>query len=362
MPANPLKLLALAAAIAAAAPGQAFTLTQCASSVPAPLGSSACGPNPLVYTVANGYFRSYSLFGFTGNIEVVSIAFGVQQVVANQPGGFPMSIRLFADPTPGTVAPYAGLQFRHQENFTLPTISTPTVITRTMSGSPPVFTPAETLVVEVFANDGTYSVSKFLIGQNSLGQNGPGFIRAPACASAPNLSDVTDLASVGFGSMHIIIDVNGIVSQPPTYPGTNEDLVLSSAINANPLTSGTANEVKTANANDSVTVQFVSPNLGFALREMALIAQPFTTGFPPFPPAAPNIHMQFPGLFFLIGGVASPLGPPLLPPGGASISFIVPGGLSGNSVVFQGVAITLSPPFALNGLYASTNGHEIKLL
>jgi hypothetical protein len=355
------KPLALAAALAAAGPGQTlFTLSQSVSSVPAATGSAACGPTPLTYTVDNGYFRSYSLAGIPGNVEIVSVSFGVQSVIANQPGGYPMAIRIFADPTPATIAPYSGLVFRHLETFTLPSTGSPTVITRALTGIPPVFTPTETVVVEVFAADGAYTTSTFLIGQNSLGQSAPSYIRGPACSVIG--PDVSNLANIGFASMHLIIDITCTMAAPPQYPGTNEDLALFSGLNANPPTTGTASELKFVTAGDGLTVEVLSPNGTFNFREVALIAQPFTTGFPPFPPAAPNIHMQLSGMFFLIGGVASPLGAPLLSPGGTSMSFVIPAGLTGNSVLFQGAVVTWAPPFALNGLYASTNGHEIRIL
>jgi hypothetical protein len=351
-------------AVPVASRGQILTLTQSADSTTLGAASSACGPTPgLAYTVANGYFRSYSLSSIPFSMQVVSITFGVQVVTANQVGGFPMTIRLFSDPTPAVVAPYNGLMLRKSESFTLPTITTPTVVTKILSGPPAVFNAGEQLVVEVFASDGTYTTSKFLIGSNSLGQTGPGYIRAPGCANPPFvLTDVTDLASVGFGNMHMIIDVNYVLTTPMTYPGTNEDLTLLSAVGSAPMTTGLANQVKQVTAGQSVTVEVFSPGGGFNFREVALLAQAFPTGSPPFPPVAPNIHMTFPGLTFLIGGVASPFGPELLPPGGVWTSFVVPPGLSGNSVLFQGAIVTFQAPLAANGLYASTDGHEIRIL
>jgi hypothetical protein len=83
------------------------------------------------------------------------------------------------------------------------------------------------------------------------------------------------------------------------------------------------------------------------------------------PPASvlPNVWMSYPGLVFLIGSfpaVPSPVGPLVVHPGGAFISFNVPPGLSGVGGLFQG--IVLAPGIATNGLHASTDAHERRIL
>jgi hypothetical protein len=351
--------IAFAAIMTASSIAQIQTLSQSTNSTTPSGNSAACGPTGLTYTVDNGYFRSYPLATLGSNVEIVSITFGVQNVVAPPTGGFPMVIRLWNDPTPPTIAPYAGLQLRHTENFTLPTTPTATVVTRALSGPPVTFTPADTLVVELFSASGAYNTTRFIMGSNTLGQSAPSFIRAPACAG---LAEPTDTAVIGFPNMHIILDVNVIGQVPPTFPGTGEDLFLLTGINANPLTAGIANQAKTATNPDTVTMQIVSPNGTFNFREVVLLYQPYPTGFPPFPPIAPSIHVTIPGVGFLIGGAPPPFGPAVLSPGGTTISLQVPLGFAGTTVLLQGVVITWFPPFAGNGLYASTDAHEIHLM
>ena len=70
--------------------------------------------------------------------------------------------------------------------------------------------------------------------------------------------------------------------------------------------------------------------------------------------------MTFPGLVFLIGGDASPLGLVLLPPGGTIVALTVPPGLTGSSCMLQGAIV--APTLAVNGLYAATDAHEIRIL
>jgi hypothetical protein len=343
-----------ACVITAASAAQIMTLSQSTSSVPSAANSAACGPAGLVYTVDNGYFRSYPLAALPSAIQVVSITFGVENILAPA-SGFPMVIRIFNDPTPGVIAPYAGLTLLHTESFTLPTTATATVFTQVLSGPPVVMLPSDTLVVELFSQDGAYTGSRFVMGSNGLGQTAPSFIRAPGCTG---LAEPTDTAAIGFPNMHIVLDVNYAFVLPSPYVGTGEDLFLLTGINANPLTSGFANEVKTALAGDTVTMRVLSPQGTFNFRELVVIFQIFATGNPPFPPLAIGIPFTAPG--FLLGGAPPPLGPALLAPGGTTISVLVPPGLTGTSALLQGVVITWTPPTAANGLYASTSAHEIQ--
>jgi hypothetical protein len=141
------------------------------------------------------------------------------------------------------------------------------------------------------------------------------------------------------------------------YPGTNEDLTLTSGINLGAPSGGLGYEVKAAVAGNAVTVKVESKGGTFILREFLLIAQAFPTGSPPVP-AVPGIWLGFPGLTFMIGTVYGPLGTIFLPPGGTTVSMIVPPGLTGNSVLIQGAVLA---PIAINGVYATTDAHEITL-
>jgi hypothetical protein len=268
-----------------------------------------------------------------------------------------MGLRIFNAPTPAAIAPYAGLVLLHTENFTLPNAPTPTVVTRVLSGPPLIMQTSDTLVVELFSPSGAYNATRFIMGSNSLGQSFPGYIRAPACTG---LAEPTPTASIGFPNMHMVLDVNYVVLLPSFYPGTQEDLWLLTAINQNPLTSGFANEIKSAMAGDILTLQVLSPGGTFNFREVLVAYQVFTTGFPPFPPLAPGVPFSAPSI--LLGGAPPPIGPVLLSPAGTTLSVMVPPGLMGASVLLQGVIITWQPPTAANGIFATTNGHEIQFL
>jgi hypothetical protein len=271
-----------------------------------------------------------------------------------------MQIRLYNDANGGAPSPISTLILRHVESFSLPPITTPTIVTQPITGPTVTFGTNETLVVEVFAPSGLVAGNLFFIGANSFGQTAPGYLRAPACAV--NEPTNVALAPINAPNMHMILDVNYVpTGVTVAFPGTGEDLTLFSGVNGGALTTGIGNSVKTVIAGDILTVRVASTGGTFDFRELVVIAQGYFTGFPPFPPIAANIYMTIPGLTFLLGGVAGPLGPVLLPPGGVTLVFSVPPGLTGASAIFQGAVITWTPPSASNGLYAATDGHEINI-
>jgi len=77
-------------------------------------------------------------------------------------------------------------------------------ITGTLNGA------TDDLVVEIVAND-TLNATTYFIGSNANGQTAPSFLMSAGCG-APEPSDV---ATLGFPDMHIIMVVNGNVFVPP---------------------------------------------------------------------------------------------------------------------------------------------------
>lgn len=353
------RILPLLAALSACLGAQITTLTQSVNNVTiVPNNSIACtsGSGVNVTTLDNGYFRSYALTAMTQPVDVVSVRFAVELVLTSAPGGVPLIIRLFNDPNGGAPSPYTGLQLRHTESFTIPGTATNTIIIQPMTGAPATFLPNETLVVEVFSPTGPTG-SRFFIGSNAAGQTAPGYLRSVACA----VSDPVTFASLGYPNMHMILDVN--VSPPGggnPYPGTGEDLTLWTAVNTAPLTTGSGNAIKTLTAGDFVTLKASSPGGGFDYRDFFLVAQAFLTGATPPVGLAPHVHESWPGLVFLVGAYPASI-PTLLPPGGTTLTFQAPPGAAGVSVLVQGIVVTLAPPLAVNGLYASTDAHELRI-
>ncbi|MCB9881207.1 MAG: hypothetical protein H6834_05405 [Planctomycetes bacterium] len=148
--------------------------------------------------------------------------------------------------------------------------------------------------------------------------------------------------------------------QMPTYPGTGDDFVLSTAVGGAPLSTGAGNDVKQAPGFSLLAVNIASPNGALDLTPYWVLAQAFPTGNSPV--AVPGLPAYFdflqPIAFLVDGGVGSPTGPPVIAPGGGSTAyFLTPSGMAGLSMMIQGFAFSVS---TTNGVYAITDGHEVQ--
>ena len=139
------------------------------------------------------------------------------------------------------------------------------------------------------------------------------------------------------------------------FPGTLEDLRLETEVNAGGNLLG---PVKPVLAGDVVTLALRSPEATFDFAIPLILAQLFTTGSPPLA-NLPGVHVDLGGDFvFLVDGLGTgPLGPQLLPPGGIEVLVAIPPGLTGLSILIQGATIS---PNAQNGLFATTDAHELR--
>ena len=95
-----------------------------------------------------------------------------------------------------------------------------------------------------------------------------------------------------------------------------------------------------------------------SLAPFILAAQPFVTGSPPGGlPAYPSVHVNPPGVVFLFNSTVRPF-QNLIGPGGFMFTTVAPAALSGQSVMFQAVALSGT---ASNGLFAATDAHELQV-
>ena len=144
---------------------------------------------------------------------------------------------------------------------------------------------------------------------------------------------------------------------PVVYPGTGDDLRLESEVNfgGSPLS-----EVKSVSSGDLVSVRLLSPSGTLDFDIPFLAAQLFATGTP--------LNASFAGFHFDLGATNAPIllidglsgglfGPLPLPPGGLQVFLAIPAGLAGQSVLLQGATLS---SLATNGLFASTDGHELQ--
>ena len=144
-----------------------------------------------------------------------------------------------------------------------------------------------------------------------------------------------------------------------TYPGSSEDIVLSSAVGGGTPTTGPGNDIKTAPGGSLLEFNVSSPGGLFNLQGYDLIGDLFSTGSPLTIPQLPFIWADVPTHFLLVDGSPRPIvGQPLIyPNGGSSSWFRTPAGLAGTSLMVQAICISLN---ATNQVYAATDAHEIR--
>ena len=132
-----------------------------------------------------------------------SVTIGVE--TANDGGGVgqPISVRIYDSsanpPTNATIG--AALS---TENITV-TDQAATLLAVPLTTQPVLLNASDILAVEIFTPTGQAASHQFFIGSNTLGQSGPGFIKAPPCG----LNDIGNLAGIGFPNMHIVMQVSG---------------------------------------------------------------------------------------------------------------------------------------------------------
>lgn len=147
------------------------------------------------------------------------------------------------------------------------------------------------------------------------------------------------------------------------YPGTEEDFILATGINATPTTGPTL-DCKTATGNDILLVNLLSPNATFDFEPLLLVAQFFCApGVPctfPFPGFQFDPFDVMNPVYVLVDGVTGAGGffGLLVPSPGSTFAFNLPSGLGGQEVMLQ--ALVLGPQ-AANGSFASSEGHKLTL-
>lgn len=138
--------------------------------------------------------------------------------------------------------------------------------------------------------------------------------------------------------------------------GTGEDFQLRTFING----AGTGEDfTKTAVGGDLLTTQLASDGGAFWGFPPVLLGQLYADGAAPAPSGLlPAIHVNLQAVIIFDGNVPTPFGPVLIGPGGVNLSFLLPPGLAPFGIRIQGI---ISSPFVANGIYASTDAHDIDL-
>lgn len=148
----------------------------------------------------------------------------------------------------------------------------------------------------------------------------------------------------------------------PLYPGTNDDWVMETSINAQPFTSGAGNDVRTGGDADLLNVHYFSPNetLSGLGNAPVIVAQIFAT--PDVPPVGNLTGMWFDLTNFLLlyDGFSNPSGfQPIVPPiVGGYHSFVIPPNAAGLQVMIQSVVISGNTN---NGFVGFSDGHRLDI-
>jgi hypothetical protein len=139
--------------------------------------------------------------------------------------------------------------------------------------------------------------------------------------------------------------------------GSGEDFVMTSTINGggNP-TAGS----KLVQGGDVTSIRFWSPLGTFDNMPPLLVAQvtAFGAPVPPSPIGFPYVHVNAFGSVIIYNSGLSPLGPAILPPGGITVDFVVPGFLAYNFVRVQAI---IGSPMAANNIFAASDCHELEI-
>lgn len=167
-------------------------------------GTVACSDQTTGYTSENHFVRKFDLindFQISAPFYVTSVEFGVENAASGLGTGQPITIDLYK--TTGSL---------NYTNMTL--IGTLDTIIPDMTlgvWSAPITATVgygEILVVDINNLDGQPFSHTFFAGSNSLGETSPSYLAADSCGVA----NPATYASIGFGTINLVINVYGDVS------------------------------------------------------------------------------------------------------------------------------------------------------
>jgi len=184
-----------------------ITITQSSTQTITALNSISCNGNGL--HTDNSYFRAFDLasLGAPNGLDVCEVQVGVEQATSTGAAGQPATINLYTTSAPFPSGYPGSLTQIGTASVTIPDSATGSVYAIPVTGSAPA---GSELVVEVFTPSGQADGNSFFIGSNTDPQSGPSYLMAADCgANAP-----TDIASLGFPNMHIVLNAVGNPAGP----------------------------------------------------------------------------------------------------------------------------------------------------
>ena len=176
---------------------------------------------------------------------------------------------------------------------------------------------------------------------------------------------VGDIDGDGLADVAVGDATNGvlhIVGLALTYPGSNEDLVMSVSTSSF-IRLRRWPDVRVTWAGRRLRLRMHSPNESYVGSVPVILAQPFATGMPPVSPMGfPEAHVSLGDYAVMFSGYWAPyFAPYVLTPDGVSLSFEIPPGFDGQSMMIQGACIAPSARQG-NAFFTATAAYEIRLL
>ena len=173
------------------------TLTQSVTQTITPANSVSC--NAAGLHTDNWYYRVFDTSAFASGFEVQSVEFAVETAVSASTMGQPVRVRVYDSADLADTLIDANIVF----DSGLVNVADQTAAIQSVAASGTVL--SGSMIIEIFTPEGQTAGDSFFIGSNPDGQTAPCFIRADACGIAAP----TDLAAIGFPTMHIVMNVLG---------------------------------------------------------------------------------------------------------------------------------------------------------
>lgn len=154
----------------------------------------------------SSYWRTFNVcspFNLQNQVTINTVQFGVENATAGNLVSQPVVVNIYEDTDGGLPAPISSLVLLHSQQVQVPNGTALQVFNVPLT-TPLAVSCLATIVVEIFTPSGQGTANNsFFIGSNTGGQTSPSFISAPLCS----ITQPTNLASMGFTNMHIVINL-----------------------------------------------------------------------------------------------------------------------------------------------------------
>jgi hypothetical protein len=156
--------------------------------------------------------------------------------------------------------------------------------------------------------------------------------------SAPGQLNITGPINALVGFYYFFYNWSIAPPTPAPWPGTQGgDLTLATGVNGTP---SSFPYVKSATALDYIILEVRSPMGTYDYQPFVLLAQPFTTGFPPNPTIpALGVWLDLTQPYVILVNI-DPFLTQYINPTGTTYAFAMPPGFVGQSFLFQAAAVT----------------------